>query len=182
MTVVAKVSNITRSPGDPKVLKAGPSVVGASDGLARKLGWFSIVLGAVELLGAERVAGALGMSGKEGLIRAYGAREISSGILSLSVDKQAALWSRVAGDGLDIATLLTAYRDDNPKRDNVGLALAMVAGLALLDIIGAKGVTGRHSRNGTKPRDYSDRSGFPRGAAVARDLARSQRGREAGAA
>ncbi|ADV15063.1 hypothetical protein EN962_07240 [Mesorhizobium sp. M7A.F.Ca.CA.001.09.2.1] len=182
MNVVAKLTNITRSPGDPKVLQAGPSVAGAFDGLARKLGWFSIALGVVELVGAERIAGALGMSGKQDLIRAYGAREISSGILSLSVDKQAGLWSRVAGDGLDIATLLSAYRHDNPKRDNVGIALAVVAGIALLDIIGAKGVTARHSRRGTKPRDYSDRSGFPAGTAAARDFARSERGQESGAA
>jgi hypothetical protein len=182
MNVVAKLTNITRSPGDPKVLKAGPSALGATDNLARKLGWFSIALGVVELVGAERIAGALGMHGKENLIRAYGAREISSGILSLSVDKQAGLWSRVAGDGLDIATLLTAYRHDNPKRDNVGIALAMVAGIALLDIIGAKGVTARHSRGAAKPRDYSDRSGFPGGLAAARGFARSGGTQEAGAA
>ncbi|MER8902421.1 MULTISPECIES: hypothetical protein [unclassified Mesorhizobium] len=182
MNVIAKLTNITRSPGDPKVLKTGQSAVAASDGLARKLGWFSIALGVAELVGAERIAGALGMRGKEDLIRAYGAREISSGILSLSVDKQAGLWSRVAGDGLDIATLLTAYRHGNPKRDNVGLALAMVAGITLLDIIGAKSVTARHSRSRTKPRDYSDRSGFPGGTAAARDRARSQRSQEAGAA
>ncbi|ESY89669.1 hypothetical protein NKI12_32300 [Mesorhizobium australicum] len=182
MNVVAKLTNVTRSPGDPKVLKAGPSVVGASEKLARRLGWFSIALGVAELVGGERIARALGMSGKEDLIRAYGAREISSGILSLSVDKQAGLWSRVAGDGLDIATLLTAYRHDNPKRDNVGLALAMFAGITLLDIIGAKGVTARHSRGGTRPRDYGDRSGFPRGTAAARDFARSQRSQDAGAA
>ncbi|MBZ9677621.1 hypothetical protein [Mesorhizobium sp. ES1-1] len=182
MSVADRLTNITRSPGDPKVLKAGPSALGATDNLAHKLSWFSIALGVVELVGAERIAGALGMRGKEHLIRAYGAREISSGILSLSVDKQAGLWSRVAGDGLDIATLLAAYRHDNPKRDNVGLALAMVAGISLLDVIAAKGVTARHSRGATKPRDYSDRSGFPGGLAAARSASRSGRTQEPGAA
>jgi hypothetical protein len=46
------------------------------------------------------------------LVRAYGAREIGSGILSLSVDRQTGLWSRVAGDGLDVATLMSAFRAD----------------------------------------------------------------------
>ncbi|WP_204280332.1 hypothetical protein, partial [Raoultella ornithinolytica] len=68
------------------------------------------------------------MEGKEALVRVYGAREIGSGILSLSVDKNLGLWSRVAGDGLDIATVLTALRSDNPKRDNVGIALALLVG------------------------------------------------------
>ncbi|MDF3156672.1 MULTISPECIES: hypothetical protein [Mesorhizobium] len=64
--------------------------------------------------------------------------------------------------------------------DNVGLARAMVAGITLLGIIGAKGVSARHARSGNRPRDYGDRSGFPRGTSAARDFARSQLG--AGAA
>ena len=112
------------------------------------------------------------MEGKEALVRAYGAREIASGILSLSVDKQVGLWSRVAGDGLDIATVLTALRDDNPKRDNVGLALLMLAGITALDVAGAQGVTSRHARGGAKPRNYLARSGFPRGVQAARGAAR----------
>ncbi|TPJ40046.1 hypothetical protein FJ941_25750 [Mesorhizobium sp. B2-3-13] len=182
MNLVAKLTNISRSPGDPKVLKIGPSVIGAADSLARKLGWLSIALGVFELVAADRVAGALGMSGKESLIRAYGTREISSGILSLSVDKPAGMWSRVAGDVLDIATLLPAFRHENPKRGNVGLALAIVAGVALLDLVGAQGVTTRHSRGHVKPRDYSDRTGFPGGLAAARQAARAGRTSAAGAA
>jgi len=66
--------------------------------MARGLGWFSIALGVGELLGARSLARALGMRGSEGLIRSYGAREVLSGVLSLSIDKQAGLWSRVGGD------------------------------------------------------------------------------------
>ena len=86
------------------------------------------------------------MEGKEALVRAYGAREIGAGILCLSVDKQAGLWSRVAGDGVDIATLLTGMRSDNPKRDNVMLALAVVLGVTVLDVVAAQATTSRHSR------------------------------------
>jgi hypothetical protein len=166
------LSNIARSEGDPKVLQSGPSSMGAADRLARALGWFSIGLGLAELIAPGRLTRALGMEGSEGLVRAYGAREISSGILTLSIEKEAGLWSRVAGDALDIATLLVALRPDNPKKQNVGLALAMVAGVTLLDLIGAQGTQARHARNRGAWRDYGDRSGFPQGAAKARGVAR----------
>jgi len=40
----------------------------------------------------------------------------------------------VAGDALDLATLGTALRADNPKGRNVWIALAAVAGVTALDI------------------------------------------------
>jgi hypothetical protein len=166
------ISNFVRSKGDPKILRSGPSSLSGSDRLGRALGWFSLGLGLVELLAAKRLTQALGMEGQEALVRAYGAREISSGMLSLSTEKSLGLWSRVAGDGLDIATLMTAMRHDNPKRDNVRIALAAVLGVTLLDIIGAQGVTARHSRSRGAPRSYSDRSGFPQGIEAARGAAR----------
>ncbi|WP_353820802.1 hypothetical protein [Mesorhizobium sp.] len=112
------------------------------------------------------------MPGKEGLIRAYGAREVSSGILSLSADRQSGLWSRVAGDGLDIGTLLWAFRHDNPKRDNVGLALVLVAGVTLIDLLTAQKVSARHAQGRRQPQNFSNRSGFPRGLEAVRGLAR----------
>ncbi|MBK3802083.1 hypothetical protein GAY33_23190 [Azospirillum brasilense] len=166
------ISNIARSKGDPKVLHSGPSSLGASDRLARALGWYSIGLGLTELFAAKRITRALGMEGKEALVRAYGVRELGHGIVSLSPDKHLGLWSRVAGDGLDIATLMTAMRHDNPKRDNVGIALAAVLGVTLLDIIGAQGVTARHRRPHDRPRSYRDRTGFPQGVQAARGAAR----------
>lgn len=175
MTALATLSNISRSKGDPKVLRSGPSSLGASDRLARALGWFSIGLGLTELAAPKAITRALGMEGKEAVVRAYGAREIASGILSLSLEKQLGLWSRVAGDGLDIATVLTALRDDNPKRDNVALALMMLAGITMLDVAGAQGVTSRHARTDAKPRNYRNRSGFPRGVQAARGAARDFR-------
>jgi len=112
------------------------------------------------------------MEGNETLVRAYGIREIGSGLLSLSVDKDKGLWSRVAGDALDVATLSSALNAGNPRRDNAKLALAMVAGVMVLDVIGALAVTTRHRRGSVDPRRYSDRSGFPRGVEQARGLAR----------
>ena len=50
MTYISRLSDITRSKGDPKVLRTGPSSLGSADRLARGLGWYSIGLGLVELL------------------------------------------------------------------------------------------------------------------------------------
>jgi hypothetical protein len=162
------MSNIARSENDPKVLRSGPSSVGASDAVAKGLGWFSVGLGMTELLAAGRITSALGMEGKETLVRAAGAREILHGVLCFSAEKTLGVQSRVAGDALDIATLLTAYRGDNPKKDNVGLALAMVAGISLLDLAAAQATTLRHNPDRGRRRMYYDRSGFPRGLEAAK--------------
>src|SRR5256885_198183 len=145
------ISNITRSKGDPKIIRSGPRSLGQADRLARGLGWFSIGLGAMEVLAPQRVTQALGMNGSESLVRAYGFREIFSGIVSLSVDKNAGLWSRVAGDGLDAATLLPRLTPDNPKKQNVALALLMVGGITLLDVTAAQLTAPQpRSRNGRR--------------------------------
>lgn len=169
---ITGLSHVTRSEGDPKVIHSGPSSRGVPDSLAKGLGWFSLALGLTELVAPGRITRALGMEGKEALVRVYGAREIASGILSLSVDKQLGLWSRVAGDGLDIATVLTALRPDNPKRDNVVVALALLLGITAIDLIDAQATTMRHSRGVGRRRSYRDRSGFPRGVAASRGAAR----------
>jgi hypothetical protein len=168
------LSNMTRSDGDPKVLQSGPSSLSSSDRLARNLGWFSIGLGLAELFAAGKITSALGMQGKENLVRAFGVREITSGFMTLSVDKQAGLASRIAGDALDIATLATAMRPDNPKREKAALAFAMVAGITLLDIIATGASTVRHTRHRGKSRSYGDRSGFPKGVEASRGAARKQ--------
>jgi len=173
MTYLSNLSHqIARSEGDPKLLQTGPSSAGASDKLAKALGWFSLGLGIAEVVAPRSFTRALGMEGKEALVRAYGVREIAAGVLTLSPDKNAGLWSRLAGDGLDVATLLPGLSDANPKRDNVALALTMVAGVTLLDLIGAQSTAVRHSRNRGQRRLYYDRSGFPKGIEAARGAAR----------
>ena len=168
------IANLSRNQGDPEILSSGPSSLTGSDRVARCLGWFSIVLGAVELLQPRTVKRFLGMTNRQGLLRAYGAREICAGIASLSTEKQMGLWSRVLGDGLDLAMLLGAYRSDNPKRTNVGLAIGMVIGIAMIDIAAGQMTTAVHARGSNKLRSYSDRSGFPRGVDSARGVARGQ--------
>src|SRR5689334_4661946 len=165
-------SKIARSEGDPKIIRTGPSSLGAADRLGKALGWFSFGLGLAELIAPRQITRALGMEGKEALMRAYGVREIGAGILCLSIDKPLGLWNRAAGDGIDIATLLSGLRSDNPKRNNVIIALAVVAGVTALDIFAAQATTSRHARAGAEPRDYSDRSGYPNGIKKSRGAAR----------
>jgi len=171
---VTYISNLTRPEGDPKVLSTGPSSMDMVDQLGRGLGWFSIGLGLLELLSPRSITAVLGMRGREGLVRAYGAREISSGLLSLSIDKDLGLWSRVLGDGLDIATVLAASRPNNRQRKNLGVALMVLLGVTALDVMVAQQSSARHARRAENSRNYRDRSGFPQGLAKARGAGSAQ--------
>lgn len=166
-------NGIARSEGDPRVEQKGPSSLSSADRLARALGWFSIGLGLTELVAPGKLARTLGLDDKEGLIRAYGARELASAVPTLSVDKPIGLAARIGGDALDLATLATALHRDNPKRRNAAIAAAMVAGITLLDVAAYAGVKAAHRRDpSSADRDYSDRSGLPRGPQASRGLAR----------
>jgi hypothetical protein len=144
-----------------------------TDALARGLGVFSIALGLVEVLAPRSLTRALGMQGNEALVRAYGVREIATGIGILSSkDPTPWIWGRVAGDGLDIATLVMGLEGDNRKRENVALALAAVAGVTALDVYCGQTLSGESPHPLPAMRDYSDRSGFPRPAQAMRGAAR----------
>ena len=166
------ISGIARSKGDPTVERKGPSSLTGPDRLARALGWFSVGLGLTELIAPGRLARTLGLDGKEGLIRAYGARELASAVPTLSIDKRVGLAARIGGDALDLATLASALHRDNPKWRNAAIATALVTGITLLDVAAFKGVKAAHRRAPGGERDYSDRSGLPRGTEASRGLAR----------
>jgi hypothetical protein len=141
-----------------------------ADPLARGLGWFSLALGALEVLAPAALARTLGMRGQEGLLRAYGVREILSGVgILASEDPRPWIWARVAGDALDVATLARGLDGDNRKRGNVALALAAVAGVTVLDVICGRSL--RSTRVALPVRDYHDRSGLPRAAEEMRGAA-----------
>ena len=165
-------SNIVRTEGDPKIIASGRTLRGPADQLARALGWFSIGLGVVELFAPRRVTESLGMEGHETLVRAFGLREILAGIMSLSVDKNAGLWARVGGDGLDAAALLSGLTSDNPKKGNIALALLMVGGIAVLDYRAAQDTSPRRPPRNANRKLYPNRSGFPKGIANARIAAK----------
>ena len=145
----------------------------ATDKLARGLGLFSIALGLVEFVAPRALANALGMPGSKSLIRAYGAREIATGVGILGSDDPTPwIWGRVAGDVLDLATLTTGLEGDNPKQGNLAVAFAAVAGVTALDVYCAQRLSREDTIPLPPPRSYSDRSGFPRPPSAMRGAAR----------
>lgn len=139
--------------------------------LAYQLGWFSIALGAIELIASRQMARTLGMRGQEAVIRAYGVREIVKGVgILTSPNPGPWMWGRVAGDALDLGTLAYAYRT-SPKRGALTVAMANVAGVTALDVLAAQQLSAVRRRQQQPIVDYSDRSGFPRGVEASRGLA-----------
>jgi hypothetical protein len=85
--------------------------------LARALGWFSLALGAAELIAPGSIKRQVGMPGPKVLLQAYGLREIGTGLAILSADRPVSMvWGRVAGDLLDLATAAPVLRPSNPRR------------------------------------------------------------------
>jgi hypothetical protein len=137
------------------------------------LGYFSIALGVAELLAPTAVCKAVGISGLESVVRAYGAREIATGVAILaSHDPEPWIWGRVAGDMADIATVATGLRQDNPGKGNTVLALAALAAVTATDVACASALGAQKGNRKTAIADYSDRSGFPHGLQAARGAAR----------
>jgi hypothetical protein len=145
-----------------------------ADRIARGLGWFSLGLGLAEIIAPGKLAGALGLEGKETLLRAYGGREIGAGVWALSDTPAPALWARFAGDLVDLGTLAAGLRGaDNEQKRNAVIALAAVAGITAVDLLTALKLTSETSeQKGQTGRDYSDRSGFPGGIDNAKGAAR----------
>jgi hypothetical protein len=150
------------------------SSLSGADALTRGIGLFSLALGVAELVAPGKIARTFGLEGKENLLRAFGAREIASGIGTLSSDPRPALWSRVAGDVLDMGTLAMGTRSDNPDaKRNAVMGIAAVAGIAALDAFAAT-MMGRRGGERPPPADYSDRSGLPKGVEASRGYYRQK--------
>jgi hypothetical protein len=106
------------------------------------------------------------------VIRAYGAREVATGVAILtSHDPAPWIWARVAGDMADIATVGTGLQQSNPKKENSALALAALAAVTLVDLACARGLSAEKGGLKTAVTDYSDRSGFPDGLSAAKGAA-----------
>jgi hypothetical protein len=138
---------------------------------ARALGWFSIAIGLAELALPRKMARVAGAPDVPALTRACGLREIGTGIgILASKDPTPWLWGRVAGDALDVAAvsagLITARR---PMRTLTSVAL--VLGVAWLDMKVAEGAPAGKKRLRSVMRDYSNRSGFPHPVETMRGIA-----------
>jgi uncharacterized membrane protein len=114
---------------------------GGAERLAYALGWFSIALGAAQVLAPKAVAKMIGAEptdDKARLMRAMGLREISSGVGILS-GKRTDAWvrARVAGDALDLA-ILGRTMATSPDRGKTIAATVAVLGVTALDILAAE--------------------------------------------
>ena len=132
--------------------------------LARFLGWFSIGLGVTEIVAPGTLSRLLGTRDNRMLVQGYGVREIVSGIGILSGAGGATpwVWSRVGGDALDLATLGVAFRESSQPR-NVAIAIALVAGVTVLDVLCGSKLSGKEERE--QEHDYShyeERIGYER--------------------
>ena len=111
--------------------------------LSKILGLFSLGLGAFELLAARRITASLGV-GSPALVQAFGAREIAAGIMVLNKpDTAMPVWSRVAGDALDAAVLVSGLGFGNRRRGGAFGALMFVLGAAALDVAVATALSRR---------------------------------------
>jgi hypothetical protein len=141
--------------------------------MAKGLGYFSLALGATELLAARSVCKAAGLEGQETLIRLYGAREVATGIAILAAnDATPWIWGRVAGDALDIATVIAAGPEGSALEGRKLLTLAMLIGAAAADLFCSVGLSSEKGGRRRAVTDYHDRSGFPQGKESARGAAR----------
>lgn len=121
--------------------------------LGKALGWTSFALGAPLVAVPGRVARAIGLAdtpGTRALARGVGVRELAAGAGILRQSRPVpGLWSRVAGDGMDLALLGSALRSRSDRR-RVGAAAAAVAGIAALDVLAATRLSRRaHPSHGT---------------------------------
>lgn len=141
--------------------------------LAQGLGWFSIALGLTEVTCGGAVARWLGMPRSAPIIRAYGVRELLQGVGILGAsDPTPWISARVAGDALDIATVLPGLEGHNPRKDNVLIALVALAGVTAVDVICARNLSEAPLAPSEKiRRDYRRRSGFHRRAEAMRGAA-----------
>jgi uncharacterized membrane protein len=108
------------------------------DTLAQFLGWFSVGLGAAQVTAPRlmsRLVGASPDGWAPRVMRLMGAREITQGVGILSRPRPTAwVWSRVAGDALDLALLgLVAAR--GPGRFRAAFAFANTLPIAVADVM-----------------------------------------------
>jgi uncharacterized membrane protein len=107
--------------------------------LARGLGWFSIGLGMAELLAPGAVSRIAGTRNHRSLVRAYGLRELAAGVgILTSTQPGPWIWSRVAGDLLDLASLGSVLGAPGNNRGKAVFSIASVAGVTALDVMCAQ--------------------------------------------
>jgi uncharacterized membrane protein len=111
---------------------------GRSGRAALSPGWLSVGVGLTELVAPRQAAGLLGLPPTSRMVktlRLLSLREISNGLAILQRPSDpAALWARVAGDGLGITLLSQQLGAPATSRARVLLSLALLGGVAFADL------------------------------------------------
>src|SRR5262245_25995734 len=120
---------------------------------ARALGWVSIGIGVTELVAPGWIQrNLLGTRGHSTMVRSMGLRELLSGMSILTQHRptpqlKAGLWSRVAGDMVDLTMLgLAARRTRRPSA--LIFSAAVVLGVMAADLLCARSVQREQTSNG----------------------------------
>jgi uncharacterized membrane protein len=124
------------------------------EGLAKALGWASVGLGLPQLLApsaVDRLAGVGDGRKQQTLTRLVGGRELlHAAALLVPRTRTQWLWTRVAGDAMDLTVLGRALlHHDRGGRARTVAATAAVAGIAVVDVYAA--VTAARTSSGGSP-------------------------------
>ena len=108
--------------------------------LAKPIGWFSLALGAAELLAPRRIAAAHGAPEGKNIVRGFGAREIAAGLAVFAAPRSPYPYlARAAGDVLDLGAAGVAARRASGNAQMIAFGtLAFVAGALILDVLVAR--------------------------------------------
>lgn len=128
-------------PGE--IANGGNAAPRQAEPLASALGWFSIALGLAEFASPRAVARLIGIERptleQATVLRGFGLREMAAGIGILGRPQPAGwLWSRVAGDVMDLAFLGANFGMRGVRRDRLTAATAAVLGVTALDVIAGR--------------------------------------------
>jgi uncharacterized membrane protein len=126
--------------------------------LARGLGWFSLALGATQLVAPRTLARTIGIEpglGVSVLMRALGAREVASGLAVLMEPRRPLpLWARVGGDIADLGLLALAFAAKRTSTPRLLGAVTAVGGALALDVVAARKIQ-THFEEVNRPVVYS---------------------------
>lgn len=130
--------------------------------LARGLGWFSIGLGLAEVIAPRQLGRLIGMKNGDRLLRAFGLREIATGVGLLAGNQAPGslakwMWARVGGDALDLAALGAALKAndswfDGQRRARTLAAIGAVAPVVVADLVCARRLSYQAAEEAAHPR------------------------------
>jgi uncharacterized membrane protein len=132
----------------------GPAVDERIERLTQTLGWFSLGLGLAPMGAPERLSRQVGVDDSRtatAVLRAVGAREFvhAAGLL---LRHPSWVWTRVAGDVLDLTMLARALdRRHGWRRRRTAIATAAIVGITAADVYAAARISASSARSQTRP-------------------------------